>query len=469
MEPLPTSMEAPNEHLDLEEIFGRLTLDTPPIIENEAPIPPSTSLQLPVTHEDGLEVDEGPLTGESTTLMSEKTSLVTRAHMQSHAGASTTLMSEKTSSLVTLVHEARMQSHAPGVELQCGFQELPRRIVAIESVLRGHAFDSFLPLDSADAAVMADKARQYAWGESSPIRGDRNPRSVSSQAKKRSAAPAPLFELLEESSSTPDGSSWQPTTCAEATGESLWAQCHIVTAPLASLEWLRLVHSESHLRNLIRKTLVARIGQVSFQDKEDADLYFNANTLLAARLACGGAVAAVQSLFQTPLNSAPLNSAPLNSAPLNSAPRSAFAIVRPPGHHCAAEQPAGFCFFSNVAVAARFARESMGLERVAIFDSDIHPGDGTQSIFYEDSSVLTISLHVAARVRDFDDIDDRTEKIVPRVVWPFRADKGLEYAGVGSGRGFNVNIPWPNEYVDDCDYEEAMVRPFSLFCSQSSC
>jgi acetoin utilization deacetylase AcuC-like enzyme len=72
---------------------------------------------------------------------------------------------------------------------------------------------------------------------------------------------------------------------------------------------------------------------------------------------------------------------------------SAFCLTRPPGHHALAAAPMGFCFFNSVAVAARHARVSLGLERVAIVDIDIHHGNGTQDVFYDDGSVLYVSTH----------------------------------------------------------------------------
>src|SRR3954449_7233665 len=73
--------------------------------------------------------------------------------------------------------------------------------------------------------------------------------------------------------------------------------------------------------------------------------------------------------------------------------RNAFSAMRPPGHHAERAQPMGFCFFNNVAVAARRAQTAHGAERVAIVDWDVHHGNGTQDIFWSDPSVLYASTH----------------------------------------------------------------------------
>jgi acetoin utilization deacetylase AcuC-like enzyme len=101
----------------------------------------------------------------------------------------------------------------------------------------------------------------------------------------------------------------------------------------------------------------------------------------------------------------------------------AYALVRPCGHHALPDAAMGFCIFGNVAIAAHHARVVRGLERVAIVDWDVHHGNGTQAGFYDDPSVLTISLH-----------QDNC----------FPPQSGLlEETGEGAGEGFNLNVPLP--------------------------
>ena len=98
----------------------------------------------------------------------------------------------------------------------------------------------------------------------------------------------------------------------------------------------------------------------------------------------------------------------------------AFCIVRPPGHHAESDMPMGFCLFNNVAIGARYAQQKHGVGRVAIIDWDVHHGNGTQEIFYDDPSVLYISTHQ----------------------YPYYPGTGSRAErGAGNGEGFTLNIP----------------------------
>ena len=103
--------------------------------------------------------------------------------------------------------------------------------------------------------------------------------------------------------------------------------------------------------------------------------------------------------------------------------RNAYALVRPPGHHAERDRGRGFCMFANCTIAARHAQEAHGLKRVAIVDWDVHHGNGTQWLTYDDPSVLAISLHQYQN---------------------FPPDSGyVEENGEGAGLGANINVPLP--------------------------
>ncbi len=113
----------------------------------------------------------------------------------------------------------------------------------------------------------------------------------------------------------------------------------------------------------------------------------------------------------------------------------AYALGRPPGHHCYADMAGGFCLLNNIAIAVQHALTHSGARRALVLDVDVHHGNGTQGIFYDRQDVMTVSLH-----RD------------PANFYPFYAGYGHE-RGAGAGDGANLNIPLPqgtgdNAYLD---------------------
>ncbi len=101
----------------------------------------------------------------------------------------------------------------------------------------------------------------------------------------------------------------------------------------------------------------------------------------------------------------------------------AYALSRPPGHHCLPDFPNGFCLLANIAIAIEAAQAEGRLGRVAVLDWDVHHGNGTEAIFYERSDVLAISLHQEGN-------------------YPLDSG-GIEDRGQGDGSSFNVNLPLP--------------------------
>jgi acetoin utilization deacetylase AcuC-like enzyme len=105
----------------------------------------------------------------------------------------------------------------------------------------------------------------------------------------------------------------------------------------------------------------------------------------------------------------------------------AYALVRPPGHHAGPTGSMGFCIFNNIAIAIRAAQARHGIGRVAIVDWDVHHGNGTQAVFYDDPTVLAISLH--------------QDGVFPQVGQPpFGA---ITETGSGKGVGSTINVPLP--------------------------
>lgn len=164
---------------------------------------------------------------------------------------------------------------------------------------------------------------------------------------------------------------------------------------LVSEEDVRRVHAAGYLGGL-REALSEGHGAL------DGDTYFCPATREATELAAGGVVGLVDAL-------------------MTSEARRGIALVRPPGHHARPGRPMGFCLLNNVAIAAAAAL-AQGARRVAIVDWDVHHGNGTQEMFYDDPRVLFISLHQ----------------------WPCYPGTGAaEETGRGAGKGTTLNIPLP--------------------------
>jgi acetoin utilization deacetylase AcuC-like enzyme len=135
------------------------------------------------------------------------------------------------------------------------------------------------------------------------------------------------------------------------------------SAPRAALE---LVHDASHVERVLaepRATL-----------RLDHEAWIGPGSATAALLAVGGTLEAVAGVVAGDVDNA-------------------FVLARPPGHHAEAARPMGFCLLNATAVAARWAQLARGATRVAILDWDVHHGNGTEAIFRDDASVLTVSLH----------------------------------------------------------------------------
>jgi acetoin utilization deacetylase AcuC-like enzyme len=166
---------------------------------------------------------------------------------------------------------------------------------------------------------------------------------------------------------------------------------------VATMDELLLCHTAEYL-DTARRDVESGIPFLSTGDTE-----ITPNSWDVALRAVGGALAAVDAVA-------------------TGAARNAFCILRPPGHHATSDRGMGFCLFSNAALAARYAQRKHGMARVLIVDWDVHHGNGTQEIFYEDPSVFFFSTHQ----------------------WPLYPGTGrADETGDGAGLGTTMNFPFP--------------------------
>ncbi len=142
-------------------------------------------------------------------------------------------------------------------------------------------------------------------------------------------------------------------------------------APVVDCADLALAHSSGFVDEL--RDMLERLAAAGERRAIDADTVAAPGTWAAAVRAAGAAVAATDAV-------------------IDGAVRNAFCSVRPPGHHATRDRAMGFCFFNNVAVAARHALDVRGLERVVIIDFDVHHGNGTEDIIAGDERVLMASI-----------------------------------------------------------------------------
>ena len=139
-------------------------------------------------------------------------------------------------------------------------------------------------------------------------------------------------------------------------------------APIATNEQILLGHSKKYVE------FIENIQKSNHITHLDADTYFGKGSLNAAKRGVGANISAVNAVMSGDFNNA-------------------FSAIRPPGHHAETEKAMGFCIFGNVAIAAKYAIENHKLKRVAVVDFDVHHGNGTQEILWDDPNVLFVSTH----------------------------------------------------------------------------
>ena len=168
----------------------------------------------------------------------------------------------------------------------------------------------------------------------------------------------------------------------------------------ASIDELLTIHSKEH---------IARVERISLGGGGwlDGDTVASPSSYDAALYAAGGLIEAVDAVLEGKVESA-------------------FGLVRPPGHHATQDQAMGFCLFNNVAIAARHALNKV--DRVLIADFDVHHGNGTQDLFYNEPRVLYFSTHQSPH---------------------YPGTGRVEEIGAGEGKGTTINVPLPGGCGDE--------------------
>ena len=142
-------------------------------------------------------------------------------------------------------------------------------------------------------------------------------------------------------------------------------------APFADMKFVSLVHPREHIEKIFRN--IPKKGVIGVEKEPYADTMLCPNSKNAILRSCGAGIAAADELMKKN--------------------ERIFCAIRPPGHHAETEKAMGFCFINNIAVTAKYLQKKYSINRIAIIDFDVHHGNGTQEIFYNDDTIAYGSSH----------------------------------------------------------------------------
>ncbi len=207
----------------------------------------------------------------------------------------------------------------------------------------------------------------------------------------------PIYQQHDPGPGHPESIQRHVAITKALTAADLVAKTHAITPRAATVDELALCHERAYIATAKHDV------ESGLDDLSTGDTSICLRSYDVAINAVGGVLNAVDVVYAGKV-------------------RNAFCAVRPPGHHARPAQGMGFCLFNNIAIAARHAQQVHGAQKVAIIDWDVHHGNGTQDIFYEDGSVLFASTHQSP-------------------LYPFTGH--ADETGRGKGKGSTLNFPFP--------------------------
>lgn len=194
-------------------------------------------------------------------------------------------------------------------------------------------------------------------------------------------------------------------------------RCKELKARLASKEEVLKIHTDQHYE-LLKSTQNCKDQDKMEELSSHYDaIYIHPTTFNLSLLACGSSIELVDKIIDGQI-------------------QNGMAVIRPPGHHAMSSEFNGYCFFNNVAVAAQHALDNRDISRILIVDWDVHHGQGTQRVFYDDPRVVYFSIH----------------RFEYGTFWPNLRESDFDYVGEGAGTGKNVNVPLNKIGMKNEDY-----------------
>lgn len=214
--------------------------------------------------------------------------------------------------------------------------------------------------------------------------------------------------------------------------KGLWSRCFEVKGRQATDEELALGHSPDFIRHLKKTTTMDEEALIVYQNSFDS-IYLCKDSFLSASYSVGCLLSVVDSV-------------------VSEQSQHGVALIRPPGHHAEKNFMMGFCLFNNIGIAAKYAQNTYGIQRILILDWDIHHGNALQSLFYNDPSVLYISLH----------------RYDNGSFYPSGEEGHPKHCGSKTGLGHNINIAWNDDPKSDGDYIAAFHQIILPVCYEYS-